>query len=86
MKDVKILVITSIFEPEDTDLRVVIVARIDGVTMASPIVTIKDGVAYRDGNPHLVYGNAIAKFTGIPARNTSITVADCRSGDLSGWE
>jgi hypothetical protein len=86
MKDVQVLVIASIFEAEDTDLRVVMVARIDGVTMASPIVTIKDGVACRDGNPYLVYGNAVEEFVGRGRYQTSITVADCRSGDLSGWE
>lgn len=86
MKDLQVLVITSIFEAEDIDLRIVMVARVNGVTMASPVVTIKDGVKSRAGNPYLVYGAAVEEFTGLSYRKTTIIVADCRSGDLSGWE
>lgn len=85
MSDLPVLVITSIVEDADTDLRVVIVAQLNGVDKISWVMTIKDGVACRDGNPYLVYGAAIEKFTGCDRYQTSITVADCRSGGLSNW-
>ncbi len=86
MADTKVLVITSLVEVDDVDLSIVMVARMDGVTMASPVVTIKEGVAMRHGNPYLVYGTAVEAFTGRNRYDHSITVADCRSGDLQRWE
>jgi len=80
----KVLVITSVAENEE-DLQIVMVARVDDVTMASPVVTLKGEVASRRGNPYLVYGDAVADFLGRVNCDTSITVADCRSGSLEGW-
>lgn len=78
----RVIVVTSIVE---SDLEIVIVARMMGVTMASPVVTLTGAADHRDGNPYLVYGDAVAEFTGRKALDTNITVADCRSGNLDAW-
>jgi hypothetical protein len=86
MADTKVLVITSLVEADDVDLSIVMIARVRGVTMVSPVVMLEGAVVHRNGNPHLVYGDAVAAFTGRDKFDHSITVADCRSGDLQAWE
>ncbi len=82
MKDLPVLIVTEIV---DTDLQIVMVARVRGADCISSLVTIEGGVAYRDGNPYIVFGKAVEEFTGQNRFSTSITVADCRSGDLERW-
>lgn len=68
------------------DLQIVMAARLDGALGAiSPIVTLEGAAPSRAGNPYLVYGDAVAKFTGCDKFDTSISVFDNRSGDLEGW-
>jgi len=86
MVDLPVLVITAISDGDDANLLVVIVATVDGVDKISPVMTIEDGVAFRDGNSFLVYGAIVEKFTGCNRYQTSITVAECRSGGLSNWQ
>lgn len=82
----KVLVMTGIAEDNHEDLQIVMVARIDGViAQASPVVTLKGAAAGYNGNPYLVYGDAVEEFTGCPKFETSISVFDCRSGSLEGW-
>ncbi len=78
----RILVITAITENGE-DLQIVMVTRPE--TMVSRVVTLIGAAASRSGNPYLVYGDAIEDFTGLDKFDVSITVADCRSGDLEGW-
>jgi hypothetical protein len=81
----KILVLTAIAENE-RDLRIVMVGQIDGaLAIASPIITLEGVADSRNGNPYLVYGDAVAKFAGCDRFDTSISVFDCTSGNLEGW-
>jgi len=71
---------------DDTnDLRIVMVARSKDVSMISPVVTIKAGTMCRSGNPYAVYGDEVAKFTGVNKYDTSISVFDCVSGCLENF-
>lgn len=80
----KVLIMTAVAENE-LDLQIVMVARDGDVTMASPVVVKRGAVDGRRGNPYLVYEAAVEKFTGRKALETSISVFECRSGDLEGW-
>lgn len=82
----KVLVITAIDPESRSDLQIVMVARVRGVPRVSAVVTLEGATSSRKGNPYLVYGDAVSEFTGLDDLDTSITVADCRSGDLSDWE
>ena len=86
MADLPVLVITAVSDADDADLLIVIVATVDGVDKISGVITLKDGAAFRDGNPFGVYGDAVEAFTGCNKYQTSITVANCRSGGLSNWQ
>lgn len=83
----KVLVIYAIADNE-RDLHVVVVMRggyhLDEVV--SPVVTLEGAADSRNGNPYLVYGDAIEEFTGLDKFDTSISVFGCTSGDLKGWE
>jgi len=80
----KVLVLTAVAENE-RDLQIVIVARVDGVAKVSPIITLEGAEPYRAGNPYCVYGDAVSDFFGCNKFDTSISVFDCRSGDLEEW-
>ncbi len=74
------------------DLRIVMVVRGDDLfgaaimpNMISPVITLEGAAPSANGNPYLVYGDACAKFTGKDKLDLHITVAECTSGDLSGW-
>jgi hypothetical protein len=82
----KVLVLVAIDPRNEADLQVVIVVRLHGTAMISEIVTLEGAAANRNGNPYLVYGDAVTAFSGLDKFDTSITVADCRSGDLSDWD
>ena len=83
----KVLVMTAV-APNERDLQIVIVARLqEGVTLArvSPIITLEEAAAHRNGNPYYVYGDVVAEFTGRNKLYISISVFDCTSGDFQGW-
>ncbi len=67
------------------DLRIVMVARAGDISMISPVVTLEKVAQWANGNPYGIYGDACAEFTGKSKFDLSITVAECTSGDLSGW-
>lgn len=69
----------------EKDLRIVMVAQPTGEARVSQIVTLEGAVPSRAGNPYLVYGDAIADWLGCDKFDTSISIFDCRSGDLEGW-
>jgi hypothetical protein len=82
---VKVLVMTAIAENEE-DLQIVMATRTPvGFTMVSPVVTLKGAASSRNGNPYLVYGDAVAEFTCRNKFNVSISVFHNGSGDLQGW-
>ena len=85
MTIMNVLVIHAIDENE-RDLHIVMVARTSGHTMASPVVTLEGAADSCNGNPYLVYGDAIEEFTGLDKFETSISVFGCTSGNLKGWE
>ncbi len=80
----KVLVMTAIAE-NGQDLQIVMAARINGVEKVSPIMVLVGAVDSRNGNPYLVYGEAVADFIGSSKYDASIVVFDLRSGDLSGF-
>ncbi len=82
MKDLPLLIVNEIV---DNDLRIVMVARVQGADWISSLITIKGGAVDRSGNPYIVFGKHVEEFTGRNRFSTSITVADCRSGDLEKW-
>ena len=69
----------------ETDLQIVMVAQPGGVARVSQIVTLERAEPSRTGNPYLVYGDAIEAWLGCDKFDTSISIFDCRSGDLAGW-
>ncbi len=77
------------FVNNSKDFRFIMVAHAgDDTSMISPVVTLERAahrVHWANGNPYLVYGDACAKFTGKDKFDLHITVAECTSGDLSGW-
>lgn len=76
------------FVHNSEDLRIVMVARggiLSEISMISPVVMLEGAAHIANGNPYLVYGNACAEFTGKNKFDLHITVAECTSGDLSGW-
>ena len=77
----KVLIVTSVDENEK-DLHIVMVTS----RKSSPIVTLEGMVDQRRGNPYLVYGDVVEAFTGCDKFATTISVAECVSGDLLGWE
>jgi len=81
----KVLVMTAIAE-NGRDLQIVMTAQIDGAMQTSPVMVKVGAADSRAGNPYLVYGDAVAKFTGRDKFDTSISVFDCHSGDFSAWE
>lgn len=80
----QVLVMTAVAENE-VDLQIVMTARIKGVARTSSVITLAGAADSRTGNPYLVYGDAVAEFTGCDAFDTSISIFDCRSGNLLGW-
>ena len=76
----KAIVITSVAE-NGRDLQIVIVER--SIPIVSPVITLYDKAVYRDSNPYSVYGPSVEDWVG---KGCEITVADCRSGNLDGWE
>lgn len=81
-----VLVIREFVNNTDTDLRIVMVASIEGsLSMISPVMTLEGAASKVNGNPHAVYGDACAKFTGKNKFNLHITVAECTNGNLDGW-
>lgn len=81
----QVLVMTAV-HPNEVDLQIVIITREAwSEARVSPVVTLEGAVCCRAGNPYLVYGDAVAEFTGCNALDTTINVFDCRSGGLSDW-
>jgi len=80
----KVLVMTALGEISGS-LQIVMAARINGVEKVSPVM-VKLGIAdSRNGNPYLVYGDAVEDFIGSSKYDASIVVFNLRSGDLSGF-
>ena len=79
----KVLILRAVSGARDVDI--VMVAQTTVMNMISPVVTIKDAACCIDGNPYLVYGDAVAKFTGRPALECIITCAEFVSGSLWDW-
>ncbi len=71
--------------PGKGDLRFIMVAKTDTMSMVSPVVTYEGQAAYCNGNPYLVYGAACAEFTGLDKFDLNIDVAGIHSGNLEGW-
>ena len=72
--------------PNEQDLRIVMTAKARGVTMVSGVVTIPGRASNCNGNPFVVYGEAVEKFTGRNKFTTTISVFGCTSGNLNSWE
>jgi hypothetical protein len=70
------------------DLDVVITFRtpISRFTLVSRVIRIEGAAAGCNGNPYLVFGEAVSKFTGYRALDCSIDVFGCTSGNLSSWK
>jgi len=73
------------YQIDGDDLRVVMTARKEGVTMTSAVVRIAGVASVCNGNPYLVYGDAVADFTGWHPLDCSINVFGCTSGSLDYW-
>ena len=81
----EVLVMVAVDPNCESNLQIVMVAQPEGEARVSQIVTLKGAVPSRAGNPYLVYGDAVEKFTGCNRFDTTISVFDCSSGDFSGW-
>jgi hypothetical protein len=81
----KVLIMVAVDPDRESDLQIVMVAQPGGVARASSIVTLKGAEPGRTGNPYLVYGDAVEAWLGCDKFDTSISIFDCRSGDLGGW-
>jgi hypothetical protein len=81
--------------PRVTVSRVIVVVKLDGNDIkfrivvpewvgnaCSPVIRITDASGVWDGNPHGVYGDAIADYIGQSIWNVSISVACCHSGEI----
>jgi len=73
------------YQIDGDDLRVVMTARNKEVTMVSAVVWIAGAASGCNGNPYLVYGDAVADFTGCHPLDCSINVFGCTSGGLEYW-
>ncbi len=69
----------------DESVDIVMVAQTTLINMISRVVTIKGAARHIYGNPYLVYGDAVAEFTGRPALECNITCAEFVSGSLWDW-
>lgn len=81
----QVLVVHEFVGDDDTDLRFVMIARGDGISVVSPIMVLPGVAHFHSGNPYSVYGNSCAEFTGMDKFDLSITVAGCHSGNLEGF-
>jgi len=82
---VKVLIMVAVDPDCEEDLQIVMVAQPGGVARASSIVTLEGDECRRNGNPYLVYGDAVEAWLGCDKFDTSISIFDCRSGDLAEW-
>lgn len=75
-----VIVVTSYDQDDPNELVALVIA--DG--QVSDLYRM--GCIEREGNPYLIYGDIVTDFTGRDKYDTSITRADCRSGDLEAFK
>ena len=80
----KVLVVTAV-AGNGQDLQFVMIARVKGVTMVSPIMTREGKAANCWDNSCTAYDDAVAQFTGCSKHDCSINIFDHVCGNLEGW-